>query len=386
MSKKDIKKQQKTLYKKVICDITNTEEKEKKMSYIINGACKSVIGKVRKNNEDNYYFNFKTLKEENEGNSKTLTMQFENIDNIICAVFDGMGGEVRGERASYLATSTLKEYIQKNVNREFRWREYIEEANRKICEEMSGNARMGTTIAATQFLKDKISICNIGDSRIYGLKGKTLEQISEDHTEAKMQERLQINTGHKARLTQHLGIRKDEMILKPYINKIEYDEYEKILICSDGLTDMLEDKEIEAILSQKREVKEIVEELIRIALERGGTDNITVIVLEIQKNKGKNYKKIIPIIVVLIVAIIIFAMMMKGNEFKIIKDEYPGSVIVGQSYEFEYEGKAEIEINNDNIEYNDGKITAKKEGTSTITIKDKDGQILYNKTIKVFPK
>ena len=85
-------------------------------------------------------------------------------------------------------------------------------------------------------------------------------------------------------------------------------------------------------------------------------------------------------------AIIIFAILLKGNKFEIIKDEYPGSVIVGQSYEFEYEGNAEIEINNDNIEYKDGKITAKKEGTSTITIKDKDGQILYNKTIKVFPK
>ena len=63
------------------------------MKYIINGACKSVIGNVRENNEDNYYFDFKTLKEDNEGNNKIKITQFENTDNVVCSVFDGMGGE-----------------------------------------------------------------------------------------------------------------------------------------------------------------------------------------------------------------------------------------------------------------------------------------------------
>ena len=98
------------------------------MKYIISGACKSVIGKVRTNNEDNYYFNFKTLKEDNIGDNKISTMQFESNDNVICSVFDGMGGESKGERASYIASATLKEYVEKNINKEFKWEEYIETA------------------------------------------------------------------------------------------------------------------------------------------------------------------------------------------------------------------------------------------------------------------
>ena len=60
--------------------------------------------------------------------------------------------------------------------------------------------------------------------------------------------------------------------------------------------------------------------------------------------------------------------------------------MVGQSYEFEYKGNVNIEFSNDNVEYKDGKITAIEEGTTTITITDKDGKTLYTKTIKIFPR
>ena len=355
------------------------------MEYVIKGACKSVTGNVRTKNEDNYYFNFKTLKEENDGNNKTQTMQFENIDNVICSVFDGLGGEINGERASYIAASTLKEHMEENTNKEFIWEKYIDEANDKICEEMPVNLRMGTTVAAIQFLKDEISICNLGDSRIYGFKNKNLQQLSVDHTEARLQEKLNITLDHKPRLTQHLGIRREELKLTPYKNKYEYTQFNKILICSDGLTDMLEEKEIAQIMSQPLEVKEIVDQLVEKALEKGGKDNTTVIVLEIQKKKKTNYK-LLSVAIILVIAIVAgIIIFISSNSFKITKNDYSGAVTVGQSYEFEYKGNVEIEFSNDNITYSNGKITAKKEGTTTITITNKKGKTLYKQTVKIFP-
>ncbi len=356
------------------------------MEYIIKGACKSVTGKVRTKNEDNYYFNFKTLKEENDGDNKTQTMQFENIDNVICSVFDGLGGEINGERASYIAASTLKEYMEENTNHEFIWENYINEANDKICEEMPLNLRMGTTMAAVQFLKDEINICNLGDSRIYSLKNKNLQQLSVDHTEARLQKKLNIMLDHKPGLTQHLGIRRDELKLTPHKVKYDYSQFNKILICSDGLTDMVEDKEIAQIISQPLDPKEIVNQLVERALEQGGKDNITVIVLEIQKKKKTNYK-ILSVAIIAVIAIVVgIIIFISSNTFKITKNNYSGAITVGQSYEFEYKGNVEIQFSNDNITYKDGKITAQKTGTTTITITDKNGKTLYRQTVKVFPK
>lgn len=253
------------------------------MNYIIKGACKSVIGNLRQNNEDNYYFNGKILPEKNNGTQGILITQFKNDENITCSVFDGMGGEENGERASFLATNTLKEYIEENTG--FSWKQYIEIANEKICVEMQENKHMGTTMATVVFTENKVYICNVGDSRIYGIKEGKIEQLSEDHTEAKLQERLNIQSNHKARLTQHLGIRKDELVIVPYTNEYQYEEYNKFLLCSDGLTDMLTDCEIQSILSTNISVDQIVNKLVEEALNKGGIDNTTVIVLEIEKQK-----------------------------------------------------------------------------------------------------
>ena len=338
------------------------------MKYIIKGACRSVVGNVRKNNEDNYYFNYKTLKEDNTGDNKTTIMNFENVDNVVCSVFDGMGGEVKGERASFLAASTLKEYVQENQNKEFQWNDYIKIANEKICNECFQN------------------ICNLGDSRIYGLNNKKLKQISKDHTDAKIQEKLNVKIDHKPRLTQYLGIKNEELKLIPYINRYSYNDFQKILICTDGLTDLLTNEEIEEIMASTIQAKEIVNLLVDKALEKGGTDNITVIVLEIGELKNINYKKIFFGISIILLVLIFLIIILNSRKFEIVKDEYTGPIVIDQSYEFEYKGNVNIEFSNDNIKYENGKIIAIKAGTTTITIKNKSGKILYIKSIKVFPK
>ena len=148
---------------------------------------------------------------------------------------------------------------------------------------------------------------------------------------------------------------------------------------------MLDDKEIQEIMSLKLDVKEIVNKLTERALENGGKDNITVIVLEIKKKVKINYKLLIITIIALMSILIVSIIIASNNKFEIIKDGYSGAMVIGESYELEYKGNAEIEFSNDNIKYSDGKIIAEKSGTTEITIKNKKGEILYKQTIKIFP-
>ena len=261
------------------------------MDYFIKSACLSVVGKVRTNNEDNFCFNSQNLKESNNGSERIYVNEFTNEENKIFAVFDGMGGESNGERASYIASETLKEYTLNNLNKEIDWDEYTYIANKNICDEMNGKDRMGTTLAGVQFCKEYVSISNVGDSRIYIYSKGTLKQVSEDHNEARLQEKFNINNGRKPRLTQYLGIRRDEMVIKPYKKEIPYEEIEKMLICSDGITDMISDEEIEKILSNKEETEQYVENLVKVAMENGGVDNTTLMIFDIYKGKKIDEKK-----------------------------------------------------------------------------------------------
>lgn len=262
------------------------------MDYFIEGACKSVIGKVRNNNEDNFCFNLNNMEEQNNG-SEIITVKCTNEDYCTFAIFDGMGGEEKGERASYIASTILREYSKEHEHEEINWNQYVQLANDRICEEIYGKDRMGTTMAGSQFCKDYISISNIGDSRVYILKDEKLIQVSVDHNEAKLQEKFNINTNSKARLTQHLGIKKEEMIIQPYTTQIEYDEVQKLLICSDGITDMLSDKDIEEILCQSKISENAVEALIKKAMENGGIDNTTVMVFDIlKKEEEKKFENV----------------------------------------------------------------------------------------------
>ena len=250
------------------------------MPYYISAACTSNIGNERDNNEDNFYFDGDFLEENNTGINEIKKLDFTNEENKIFAIFDGMGGQANGERASFLAASTLKEYI--NTHKTMKWDKYAKIANEKICNEMNNKRRMGSTMAAIEFNKEKIVVSNLGDSRIYTLSDLSFGQQSVDHTEEKLGERIKGNTG-KSRLTQYLGIKEEEMIIQPEIRKIDYEDIEKILICSDGITDMINDDEIEKILANNEDSSVCVELLLDKALNNGGIDNTTLMVFSISK-------------------------------------------------------------------------------------------------------
>ena len=246
------------------------------------------IGLVRTNNEDNYYVNGRCRTNNDapaEGFSDNKTRE-----SYLYAVCDGMGGESYGELASMIAVKTLAVYQPTDIRRTIM--EYIQRANKYICNELSKfkGIRSGTTLALL-FIRDNKAISyNIGDSRIYMKRKRNLYLLSEDHTEA--QHLVNIGmldeedvAGHESnnRLTQYLGILPDEMIIEPYISQeIKLKKNDILMICSDGLTDMVSNDEIADIMAQKElSSAAIARELAATAQEYGGRDNTTVIVIKV---------------------------------------------------------------------------------------------------------
>ena len=241
------------------------------------------VGRIRHNNEDNFYL-CGIFKEHTEDNEKTAGDNSQR-GSYLYAVCDGMGGEQFGEEASLIAVKTLREY---NDNFSSDLEGYISAANDKICAEITknGGVRMGTTLAILWTEDSRAMVCNVGDSRVYMLRGGELTQLSKDHTQI---QRL-INQGllnpedadnhpDRHRLTQHLGIFPSEMIIEPYCDSsITVQAGDAFLICSDGLTDMLDDAHICELLQKDGSPAETAQSLVAAALEKGGRDNITALV------------------------------------------------------------------------------------------------------------
>lgn len=245
----------------------------------IEAACLCRTGRVRTNNEDNFYFSGEMLPVQNCGTPDILT-HWDALKQPIClAVFDGMGGEACGEQAAYLAADTLREQLQKPVSDPSSWMaDVCQAANRRICKAASGlgGVRMGSTAAMLYVGGESVWACNIGDSRIYRLRSGELRQLSVDHTEAALM-RSQGIGDRKPLLTQHLGIWPQEMLIEPHIARHDVLPGDWYLICSDGLTDMLADTEITLAMNRQTTAEAAVQVLVSQALSSGGRDNVTVI-------------------------------------------------------------------------------------------------------------
>ena len=254
-------------------------------------------GKVRNNNEDNFYLNGFHLNRENREYSNTFSDIARNNINVY-AVFDGMGGEELGEEASLIAAEVTKKIHYKinqnsssDVNGEII--SSIDEANTLICNKIreNGKKRIGVTYASLVIKEDSAQIYNVGDSRVYLLRNNQLHRISIDDTTVQRLINIGMITEEKAkthpdrhRLTQHLGIFNHEMIIEPHISEcIKVLDGDKFLLCSDGLTDMVEDSDIEQILNSSSNSKDISQTLVSKALENGGKDNVTAMVVCIER-------------------------------------------------------------------------------------------------------
>lgn len=251
------------------------------MAYILDAACGCNTGKVRKNNEDNFFFDGRCLEADNSGLKHPVTMTKTLRRELCVAIFDGMGGENFGEVASFAAADCMQYTTRKLKDYFIPERKFLNSLCMKINDAVVAKQqelcteRMGSTMVALYFSHGYVYVCNLGDSRAYRLRDGEFLQLSVDHLEKREQ------TRKKAPLTQHLGISPENFLIEPYIAKGELKRGDQYLLCSDGLTDMLTNLEIDGIMSSTESAEDCVKKLIDAALEKGGKDNVTAIVCRI---------------------------------------------------------------------------------------------------------
>ena len=240
-------------------------------------------GLVRKNNEDAVAF---------------------DLETGLCLLADGMGGYNAGEVASSMAVAFLSQELtawlvqagNRASNRELRrtMEACVSHVNHSIFSAASSNpdyAGMGTTLVAGVFLNARLVLAHIGDSRCYRLRGRVLQQITKDHSLLQEQVDAGLMTAEQALIspnrnliTRALGV-EDSVLVE--INEHRTEPGDLYLMCSDGLSDMVLDTVIEAILSAPGNLREKAVALISVANDSGGRDNISVLLVQAAKDESR---------------------------------------------------------------------------------------------------
>lgn len=237
------------------------------------------------------------VRDHNEDNLIIL----RNANNeYLLAVADGMGGHKAGEVASSIAIDYLKNKFNSihtigNKNEAIKWiRETAVEINNNIfayTNEHIESKGMGTTLVMTIFCKDYLLFGNIGDSSGFVFKDNKLFKVTKDHTLVN----LLISTGELSKEDAKFHPKKN-VLMKALgaVNPAEVDVFDVetsvdgILLCSDGLTNMLSVEQIENVLKMDLSLEEKARKLIMKSNNRGGTDNISVAMLECECDRSDN--------------------------------------------------------------------------------------------------
>lgn len=254
------------------------------MSYKIRYYGVSHMGLCRKVNQDNLICEKTILPCRHHGTGDMLTGIVSPGRETVFGVFDGMGGEEKGEVAAYIAAEHMRTFCQ--------WAKdgsdltaFCREANEAICQYTKDHAltSMGTTAVLIKFDIKGIWLCNIGDSKAYVMSGQKFEQISQDHV-------WMPELYPKPPLSQNLGIPEDELLIEPYIAPLDYRDQDIYLLCSDGLSDMVSTDHMKEILTS-RAGPEAARTLLEEALDHGGKDNITFLLLYVMKDEKESFFK-----------------------------------------------------------------------------------------------
>jgi len=217
---------------------------------------------------------------------------------------DGMGGYNAGEVASGIAVKTILDLVTEACKREKRaeiesgtgymrqtivLRDAILRANKIINQTAQSQPQcegMGTTLVASLFYDNRVSIAHVGDSRMYRLRGNKFEQITMDHSLLQelvdrgfySQEEAQRSTNRNY-VTRALGV---EANVDVEIQEVEVQKGDYFLMCSDGLPDMVEDEDIHLTISTfNNDVRTVGEQLIKLTNDNGGRDNVSVILVRV---------------------------------------------------------------------------------------------------------
>jgi len=282
---------------------TQAVQKEKNMGIKIEAAAYSSIG-GRKNNEDNFYLNGVFLKREQmDGGGKVSQVNTQSLQ--VYAVFDGMGGGDFGEYASSFAAGQLKEYHDnsEHVDHAENLRRFLTETSQGIDKISSDHGlrsgACGSTVAMLVVGDWWYRPVHVGDSRIYLLRDGDLKRVTKDQSEV---QRLvdagritpdeAFNHPRKNVITHHLGMPLRTGELHSIIGeRISLQAGDCFLICSDGVSDSLRDREILASIDPAAKAENIAATVVRSAKKRADemgveSDNITAIILKVHQVAG----------------------------------------------------------------------------------------------------
>ncbi len=226
------------------------------------------IGRVRKANEDSFL-----------------------AESPLFAVADGMGGHRGGEVASHLALDTVEAMYLRG---EGTLADQVREANRVVFARSSEDlkvAGMGTTLTAALVDGDGLHLAHVGDSRAYLLRAGSLRQLTDDHTLVNRMVKAGEITREEAAVHPHrnvvtraLGTEAEIPVDEQSVALLEGD---RVLLCSDGLTGMVTEDQIQAIMESTDDAQEAADRLIRAANRAGGIDNITAVVLDVREGSDE---------------------------------------------------------------------------------------------------
>lgn len=245
-------------------------------TYVASGL--SDVGLVRENNED-------------------VWAEIEELNFFVLA--DGMGGHQAGEVASREAVSHLLRLMRKAFKTTKR--KSVKDAAKAIKQAIShvntlvykiGRAHeelrgMGTTLCAVLLHEEGVVLAHVGDSRIYRLRGASLELMTKDHSLfrelvdlGQLSEQFAPDFAYKNIITKAIGT-EPHVEASVEVTDIKIDDC--FLLCSDGLSDLLSIKEIEEIMQKNLNVDALAQTLIQAAKERGGIDNVTVVLIKVNE-------------------------------------------------------------------------------------------------------
>jgi len=228
---------------------------------------------------------------------------FDPATNL-CILADGMGGYNAGEIASGMATAFIKSELARWLSQAGRHANYkemrrameicVENANHSIFNAANSNPQysgMGTTLVVGVFQSARLMLGHIGDSRCYRLRGTQFQQITKDHS--LLQEQIDaglitpeqaLTSVNKNLVTRALGV-EDAVLLEVNEHRVELGDI--YLMCSDGLSDMVGDEEIAAILLGSKSLDQMGRDLVVAANNAGGRDNISVLLAQASEASAK---------------------------------------------------------------------------------------------------
>ncbi len=256
-------------------------------------------GRVRRNNQDHFLIADLSMLMHVDRSSIALSDQsrfFGRSQGKLLLVADGVGGNSSGERASQIAVQRMTRYVLDTTHWLMRdepetEEDFLKASLRYVQEGIFSESRdrpehrgMGTTLTMGHVVWPRAYVVHAGDSRCYLYSGDTLSQVTEDQTAAqKLIERGVLEPGNVGGLRHwsnvllsYLGGSSDQ--LDPLIYKLDLSSGDSLLLCSDGLTKHVTDAEIEGALAAGPDAESICRQLVELANQEGGTDNITVVV------------------------------------------------------------------------------------------------------------